>query len=61
MKNHEMLTAKKVKQKAGEPGADMIGIARMDRFEGAPKQNDARYIFPGAKSMIVLGFRIPRG
>jgi hypothetical protein len=27
----------------------------MSRFEGAPKQMDARYIFPGAKSMIVLG------
>ncbi len=32
----------------------------MSRFEGAPKQMDARYIFPGAKSMIVLGFRIAR-
>jgi hypothetical protein len=33
----------------------------MDRFEGAPKQMDPRYIFPGAKSMIVMGFRILRG
>ncbi len=42
-------------------GADLVGISPMSRFEGAPKQMDARYIFPGAKSMIVLGFRIPRG
>lgn len=57
---HE-LTAAEVKAKARELGADLVGISPMSRFEGAPKQNDARYIFPGAKSMIVLGFRIPRG
>ncbi len=42
-------------------GADLVGIAPMDRFEGAPKERDPRYIFPDAKVMIVLGFRIPRG
>ena len=57
----EELTAADVKAKAKELGADLCGIAPMSRFEGAPKQNDPRYIFPDAKSMIVLGFRIPRG
>ena len=33
----------------------------MDRWEGAPKQLDARYIFPDARSIIGLVFRIPRG
>ena len=33
----------------------------MDRFEGAPKQMDPRYIFPDAKAMVVMGFRILRG
>jgi epoxyqueuosine reductase len=33
----------------------------MDRFAGAPKQMDPRYIFADAKAMIVLGFRILRG
>jgi ferredoxin len=56
-----MLTSEMVKLKAKDLGADLVGISPMSRFEGAPKQNDARYIFPGAKSMIVLGFRIPRG
>lgn len=56
-----MLTAEMVKNYAKQQGADLVGISSMDRFEGAPKQNDARYIFPDAKSMIVLGFRIPRG
>ncbi len=42
-------------------GADLCGFASMDRFEGAPKTMDPRYIFPGAKTCLVLAFRIPRG
>ncbi len=56
-----MITAEEVKKHAKSLGADLVGISPMSRFEGAPKQNDARYIFPNAKSMIVLGFRIARG
>ncbi|NLF92950.1 MAG: hypothetical protein GX564_03595 [Oligosphaeraceae bacterium] len=56
-----MLTSAAVKQKAKEFGADLVGIAPMSRYEGAPRQNDPRYIFPAAKSMIVLAFRIARG
>jgi len=56
-----MLTAKQVKEYAKQCGADLVGIAPMDRFEGAPKQMDPRYIMPEAKAMIVMGFRIPRG
>ena len=56
-----MLTSEMVKNKAKELGADLVGISPMSRFEGAPKQFDGRYIFPGAKSMVVLAFRIPRG
>jgi ferredoxin len=56
-----MVTSEQVKQLAKNCGADLCGIASMDRFEGAPVQFDPRYIFPGAKSMIVLGYRIPRG
>jgi ferredoxin len=55
------LLAEQVKRVARESGADIVGIGSMDRFEGAPKQHDARYIFPEAKSIIGLGFRIPRG
>lgn len=56
-----MLTSEMVKAEAKRLGADLAGIASMDRFEGAPKHQDPRYIFPAAKSMIVLAFRIPRG
>lgn len=57
----EELTASDVKAKAKALGADLVGIASMDRWEGAPKQCDPRYIFPRARAMVVLAFRIPRG
>ncbi len=56
-----MLTAEAVKTQAKLLGADLVGIASMDRFEGAPKQQDPRYIFPDAQAAIVLAFRLPRG
>ena len=56
-----MLDSKKIKEAAKRFGADIVGIGSMDRFEGAPKQFDPRYIFPDAKSIIVMGFRHFRG
>ncbi len=56
-----MISAETVKQMGKEMGADLVGIADMNRFEGTPKQFDPRYIFPEAKVMIVLAYRIPRG
>jgi len=56
-----MLTTKKIKEYALQAGADVVGIGAMERFEGAPREMDPRYIFPEAKVMIGLGFRIPRG
>ena len=56
-----MVTSEGIKRLAKSLGADLCGIASMDRFEGAPKEQDPRYIQPEAKSCIVLGFRIPRG
>jgi ferredoxin len=56
-----MLTSSDVKKYVKACGADLVGIASMDRFEGAPKQMDPRYIFPDAKAMIVIGSRIHRG
>ncbi len=55
------LTAEEVKQVALSLGADLVGIASMDRFEGAPEQMDPRLIFPAARSAIVIARRIPRG
>ncbi len=55
------MDSNEVKKYARECGADLVGIGSMDRFEGAPKQCDPRYIMPEAKSIIVLGFRMFRG
>ncbi len=56
-----MLTAQNIKLAAREMGADIVGIGSMDRFEGAPKEFDPRFIMPKAKSIIGVGFRIHRG
>jgi epoxyqueuosine reductase len=53
-----MLRAEKVKEFAKSHGADLVGIGSMDRFVGAPLQNDPRHIFPEVSSIIGLGFRI---
>ena len=50
-----------IKDAALAAGADMCGIGSMDRFEGAPREMDPRFIFPEAKSVIGMVFRIPRG
>ena len=56
-----MLTSEMIKEAALAAGADMCGIGSMDRFEGAPREMDPRFIFPEAKSIIGMVFRIPRG
>lgn len=39
----------------------MVGIGSMERFEGAPREMDPRFLAPRAKSIIGMVFRIPRG
>lgn len=56
-----MLTSEQVKQAARAMGADLVGIGAMSRFEGAPPPMDARHLFPEARVIIGLAFRIPRG
>ena len=56
-----MLTSQMIKEAALNAGADMCGIGDLSRFEGAPREMDPRYIFPEAKSIIGMVFRIPRG
>jgi len=61
MAHRNKIHSKEIKSFAKEMGADLIGIASPDRFDGAPKEMDPRSIFPELQSVIVLGFRIPRG
>ena len=42
-------------------GVDAIGIAPIERFEGAPEYMSPRTVFPGVKSVIVFTRRIIRG
>ena len=56
-----MLTKEMIIKAALESGADDVGFADLARFDGAPPDMDPRYIYPGAKSMIGLLFRMPRG
>ena len=56
-----MLDAKEVKRIAKELGADLCGIASIDRYEGAPLQCDPKQIMPRAKSVVVFANRINRG
>jgi len=50
-----------LKEIARQAGADIVSVGSMDRYEGAPKQYDPRYIFPEAKCIVGFAFRIPRG
>ena len=56
-----MLTAQKVKEMALEFGADAVAIGNIERWEGAPIQQDPRQIMPEAKSVIAMAFRVMRG
>ncbi|MBR4865841.1 MAG: hypothetical protein IKU11_04075 [Clostridia bacterium] len=56
-----MLTSQMVKDAALAAGADLVGIGSMDRFANAPPEMDPRYLFPEAKSVVGMVFRIPRG
>ena len=50
-----------LKKKAHASGADLVGIAPIDRFKGVLKEHHPAAIFPEVKSVIVIGKRIARG
>ena len=56
-----MLTSGMVKEAALAAGADLVGIGDMARFEGVPEEMDPHRIFPEAKRIVGMAFRIPRG
>lgn len=55
------LTSEMIKAKAAELGIDAIAIGSIDRFRDAPKLMSPLTYFPGAKSVIAVAMRIPRG
>lgn len=46
---------------ARKAGADVFGVANIERFDELPPERHPRTIFPETKSVIVLGRRITRG
>jgi epoxyqueuosine reductase len=53
------LTSQTIKNLAKDLGASLVGIASVDRFEGAPAGHGPLDLMPQAKSVIVAGVRIP--
>lgn len=55
------MTSEEVKKKAEMLGADLCGVAGMDRFEDAPKGYRPADVFPDCKSVISFACRFPAG
>jgi epoxyqueuosine reductase QueG len=56
-----MIESQEVKRMAKELGADLVGIASVQRFEAAPEGFKPTDIFPDARSVIALAKRFPNG
>jgi len=55
------MNASEIKNYAKSKGADLIGVAPIERFAGLPADKSPLSIFPECKSVIVVGRRILRG
>ncbi len=55
------MNSNEIKKYAREHGADLVGIASIDRFKSLAPEYNPLSIFPECKSVIVLGRRILRG
>lgn len=55
------ITKEKIKEFALSRGLDLVGVANIERFRGAPPRMHPASIFPEARSVIVVGRRIIRG
>lgn len=53
------LSTKELKEKVASLGADVCGIAPVERFNHAPAGFHPRDIFPAVRSAVVLGRQIP--
>jgi len=53
------LTSKFIKTLVKDLGADLVGIAPVERFAGAPPGHGPLDLMPRAKTVIVAGVRIP--
>lgn len=56
-----MLKSDDVKSFAKKAGADLVGIAPIERFKDLPPDKSPLSMFPEAESVVVLGYRVTRG
>ncbi len=56
-----MISSETVKKRAIHYGADICGIASVDRFVDAPKGFHPHDIYPDCKSVVVFAARFPLG
>ncbi|OGV31249.1 MAG: hypothetical protein A2020_01340 [Lentisphaerae bacterium GWF2_45_14] len=61
MDKEKKMNSTQVKEKVREAGADLVGIASLDRFKDLPAESNPLSVFPQCKSVIVVGRRILRG
>jgi len=50
-----------IKNRALQLGADLVGFSNLERYDETESHNNPSCIFPEAKSLIGLGFRVLRG
>ena len=55
------MNSAEIKEAALFYGADLVGIAPVERFDGLPDAADPRTLAPATRSVIVIGHRIMRG
>lgn len=55
------MTAQDVKRKALSLGADLCGVASMERFSGAPKGYHPLDVMPSCRSVVSFASRFPAG
>jgi epoxyqueuosine reductase len=56
-----VLTSERLKEAAKRAGADIVGVAPIERFDNAPPEVHPASMWPEVKSVVVFGLRIPRG
>ncbi len=61
MTNKNIMNKETVKEMARSYGADLVGIASIDRFADREDEFQLLNLMPNLKSVIVLGFSINRG
>ena len=55
------MNSAEIKEAARALGADLVGIAPVERFNGMPEISDPRTFAPATRSVIAIGHRIMRG